>query len=116
METKKYKNFANESEYHKHYYKKNKVLVSEKTRNNTLKRLYGISLKQYNTMLEKQDSRCACCGIGAEFQKRRLAVDHNHTTGKIRELLCTKCNTIIANADESIEVLQLAIEYIKKHM
>lgn len=60
-------------------------------RKNRLKRTYGLTLKQYDKMVEDQDGVCAICGSVNE-NGHRLAVDHNHKTGKVRGLLCRKCN------------------------
>lgn len=61
-----------------------------------LKRTYGVTLKQYDKMFEDQNGVCAICGR-AEIKTykgvpTRLAVDHNHKTGKVRALLCSNCN------------------------
>ena len=56
-----------------------------------LKYTFGISLEQYNEMLKKQGSVCAICKEKCKSGKN-LAVDHCHTTGKIRGLLCSNCN------------------------
>ncbi|MCK5615807.1 endonuclease VII domain-containing protein [Candidatus Pacearchaeota archaeon] len=61
-----------------------------------LKRTYGVTLKQYDKMFEDQNGVCAICGR-AEIRTykgvpTRLAVDHNHKTGKVRALLCSNCN------------------------
>ena len=50
------------------------------------------SNKEYDILLLKQNGKCALCGKPQGYEKRRLAVDHNHKTGKIRGLLCAKCN------------------------
>ena len=47
------------------------------------------------------------CGSG-----RRLAVDHNHTTGKVRGLLCSNCNTLLGKAKDNVNILQAAIDYL----
>ena len=53
---------------------------------------YGITLEQYNEILQKQDGKCLICKFPAKFFKRCLAVDHDHRTGVIRGLLCNRCN------------------------
>ena len=79
---------------------------------------YGISLFQYKTMLAKQGFKCAVCMEDAPielvgtYQSRRLSVDHNHTTGKVRGLLCIRCNSFIGFARDCPEVLQKAIDYL----
>lgn len=64
----------------------------EKQRNSRYKRVYGITLKEYDVLFEMQKGLCAICGH-PERDKRKLAVDHNHETGEIRGLLCVVCNT-----------------------
>jgi hypothetical protein len=85
----------------------------------SLRESFGLSLEQYQEMHDRQGGKCAICG-NPETQMRgdkvrALAVDHNHSTGKIRELLCSDCNTGIGKLKDSIEVLQSAVEYLKKH-
>jgi hypothetical protein len=84
--------------------------------NNSLKFHYGITLDDYNLMLEKQGGVCAICG-GVEINKRqkRLFVDHNHITGKVRGLLCLNCNTVVGHCKEDVSYLAKAIEYIEIH-
>jgi len=55
-------------------------------------RVYGITQAQYDEMLEKQNGKCAICNNPDEVEDRKLAIDHCHTTGRIRGLLCGKCN------------------------
>lgn len=62
----------------------------QKTRQN-LKDNYGLTLEQYDKMVENQNGVCMICS-GMNVDGRRLAVDHNHKTGEIRALLCLRCN------------------------
>lgn len=57
-----------------------------------LKRKFNITLEQYNSLFLSQNCKCAICGIHQKNLDRRLAVDHDHYTGKIRGLLCNQCN------------------------
>lgn len=57
-------------------------------RNRVLKYMYGITLDQYNQMCIDQDNKCLICK-----NQRKLVVDHDHKTGKIRGLLCINCNS-----------------------
>ena len=77
-----------------------------------LKNKYGITLEDYDRMIEDQNGVCAICG-GININGRRLGVDHNHETGEIRALLCNYCNHIIGDAKENIIILQSAINYLK---
>lgn len=79
-----------------------------------LRRNYGITVEQYNTMFATQEGKCAMCGMHQTEFKRRLHVDHCHTSGEIRALLCTRCNPLIGYAGESVESLQKAIDYLNK--
>lgn len=79
--------------------------------NATLIAKYGISLSDYNELLESQGGVCAVCGDLPD--KRRLAVDHNHDTGKIRGLLCQPCNVSIGKMKESPELLRKLANYLE---
>ena len=82
-------------------------------RDAVIRNQYGITLEQYNTMLEAQDYRCAICGNEDEVEGRRLAIDHCHTSGKVRGLLCGKCNRGLGLFYDNYELLQNAIQYLK---
>ena len=96
--------------YEKRQYKK----VPNKFRAHTLKRLYGITLQQYENMLENQKGNCAICEKDSKSLSRKLHVDHCHTTGKIRGLLCSNCNTGLGNLKENKNLLLKAIKYIEE--
>ena len=80
---------------------------------------FGISLAEYNQMLLDQNNVCAICKHPETHMRngkvKALAVDHHHGTGKIRGLLCADCNTGIGKLKDSPDVLQSAIEYLRKH-
>ncbi len=84
--------------------------------NANLKNNYGITLEDYDRMFEEQNGKCAICdteeygGTGYRF-----SVDHNHTTGTVRALLCGNCNTGIGLLQEDPAVLAAAIPYLSKH-
>ncbi len=83
------------------------------------KRIYGISYENYCSLLTEQNNVCAICHKEEtntyKGKIKRLAVDHNHETGAIRGLLCTKCNVRLGHSDDSIDILQSSIDYLKKH-
>lgn len=81
------------------------------------KRVYGITLEEYETMLESQDNKCAICrkSIGYAEGPAKAHLDHNHTTGKIREILCVCCNKGIGYLQEDKTILDSAIKYLEKH-
>lgn len=90
-------------------------------KNSQLKKVFGISINKYFEMQNKQENKCAIClkesgEIDKKYGKiRDLVVDHNHKTGKIRELLCGPCNRALGGFKENVETLKNAIKYIKKH-
>lgn len=86
---------------------------SRKTKNKELSRKYGITVEQFEAMVLVQNNLCAICH--KKPNKRALSVDHCHKTGSIRELLCQKCNTILGQAGDSVEILIKAIKYLEKH-
>lgn len=85
-----------------------KILKSRK-----LKCKYGITLDEYNDILESQDYSCAICNTNHKEFSRMLAVDHCHTTGNIRGLLCSKCNTAIGLLNDDTDIMSNAILYLE---
>lgn len=83
-------------------------------RRSQLKRLYGITLETYDEMLAEQSGACAICG-GTCATGRALAVDHNHTTGAVRALLCGACNKALGLLRDSPSLLRAAADYLDKH-
>lgn len=73
---------------------------------------YGITVEQYDGMLEQQGGVCAICKEACP-PGRELAVDHCHSTGRVRGLLCTKCNPMLGFARDDIAVLEAAIAYLR---
>ena len=103
------------SEYNKQYHKNNKEKNNVSALSYKLKRQYGIDFDDYNAMLFKQNHRCCICNSHEDDFKRRLAVDHCHTTGKVRGLLCHHCNISLGNFKDDPKLLKRAIKYLEKH-
>lgn len=76
-----------------------------------LKRKFGMSIDTYYEMLRAQDGACAICG--GKNKRINLAVDHDHVTGKIRQLLCGHCNTSLAVLES--DMMPKYQEYLSKH-
>ena len=100
--------------------KANKKYIStpkgkEAQRKSKLKSKYGLSPEEYDNKLVKQNHKCAICGLDETENKKKLAVDHDHSTGKIRDLLCINCNTGLGMFKENIDNLATAIKYLNKH-
>ena len=76
-------------------------------------RKYGITLDDYNSLLVKQNNGCAICKVLHLSLNKPLTVDHDHETGKVRGLLCNKCNMAIGLFNDNPEFLNTAINYLK---
>ena len=103
----------------KEYAKNNPSKISEpsaraKQRDKRLQKTFGISSSEYDSILVAQNGLCAICNQPNQTQYP-LAVDHDHTTGKVRELLCLRCNTGLGLAFENITILTAMIMYLQKH-
>lgn len=69
------------------------------------------SIDDYHVMVREQDNLCGIC----KSVMSRPCIDHNHTTGEVRKLLCVPCNSLIGNAYEDIEILRSAIKYLQEY-
>lgn len=90
-----------------------------------LKRLYGITIDEYFSILESQNNRCAICQCdgnltvdGSELIKNgkptKLHVDHDHNTGKVRGILCNSCNRGLGSFRDNKLIVELAVKYLSK--
>ncbi len=79
-----------------------------------IKRTYGIDSETYYEMLERQNYKCAICFSedNNSSARTKMFIDHCHSTGKVRGLLCSKCNMALGNFNDDIEILKNAIEYL----
>ena len=106
---------ALDPDYDRKYHIKNRV----KRRDQFLRRVYGVSLEEYAALAESQGGRCAICGQApprdAKGPRGTLHVDHNHVTGRIRQLLCANCNAVLGYARDDARVLASAIDYLGRH-
>ncbi len=86
-------------------------------RDGYLKRTFGISNDEYEQMFDNQGRCCANlqCLSTKPGRKGYFIVDHNHSTGKNRQILCHQCNVILGLAKENTKILQGLIEYLQKH-
>jgi Recombination endonuclease VII len=102
-----------ESSYYASYCK---PCASENTRVRKLARKYGLTVAKFKGMLAAQENKCYLCSIemqeGGKYYNR-VCIDHNHKTGKVRALLCFKCNVGLAMFNENPEVLIKASQYIQ---
>lgn len=88
-----------------------------------LKRNYGIDPKEYYEKLKAQNYRCDICGEeetsvawNTNNKVKKLAMDHDHKTGKIRGLLCVRCNTFLGRINENLDLLDKMKAYLIRHL
>ena len=98
-----------------HWKKKNPEKNKRDNRKWRLKNYYGLTEEQYASMFKAQDGKCAICNKHQSQLKVALAVDHNHLTNKVRQLLCRTCNSFLGYIQEDEQTAVNLVEYIGKH-
>ena len=84
------------------------------TKKSWLKSQYGITPEEFADMLAKQDGKCASCGDAFE-DRRSIHIDHNHKTGKVRDLLCRDCNLGLGYFRDDPARIRAILEYTERH-
>jgi predicted DNA-binding protein YlxM (UPF0122 family) len=93
-------------------------LTSQQVRRQNLLRSYDITLEQYDKMVEDQTGVCAICKLPPApngTSSNKLNVDHDHTTGSVRALLCVNCNVGLGKFKDTPELLEAAAVYLRTH-
>ena len=106
--------YANDPELRARIREQNRKYADDgRKRGARIKREFGVTDEQYNSMLQRQDGGCAICGKPeADTRGHKLHIDHCHDTGLVRGLLCASCNTGIGKFRDNISFLDRAIEYL----
>lgn len=98
---------------HKKWRDANKEKIKSRNREGDgIKHRYGMTLEDYDYMLIEQGGCCLIC-LSYPLPGKKLFVDHDHATGRVRGLLCNKCNVMIGLADDDIETLCQAVWYLQ---
>jgi copper chaperone CopZ len=84
----------------------------EKLRAKSMRKKYGISIAEYDFLLLKQEDQCGICKRHKSSFTIRLCIDHNHSTGKIRGLLCSNCNRGLGLFQDRADWLRNAANYL----
>ncbi len=84
--------------------RKPKVAIYKRLKN------YGLTEEAYQSMLIGQDYQCAIC-----FNEEKLYVDHCHTVGHVRGLLCNTCNLLLGHAKDNTVLLESAVKYLRNN-
>lgn len=93
--------------------KDNPEKVKNSRRKTKLKQKYGIDVEQYDRMYDEQNGVCYICE--QPHVRRSLNVDHCHSTGKIRKLLCDKCNMVLGLVNDSEKLLLRMKDYLNEN-
>ena len=98
------------------YRKRAREVPPEKSRAQRLRKKYGITIDDYNRMLEQQGGTCAICPavVSGHNMTDDLLVDHCHSTNKVRGLLCADCNLMLGCINDNVELLEKAVLYLQK--
>lgn len=100
--------------YNKQYRKDNKEKLKDYLKKYNQEygiKQYGITPEEYQEMLERQGGVCAVCG--GLSNRKRLFIDHDHKTGRVRGLLCHKCNSGLGLLRDSLEIVYKLASYLK---
>jgi hypothetical protein len=83
-----------------------------------LRHRFGMTEEEYNEIFDRQEGCCAICGVSdckTKTGKQRLSVDHDHSTGEIRALLCAHCNVGLGAFQDDPTIIKKAMEYLHEH-
>lgn len=78
---------------------------------NIIKYKYNLNREDYLNLEKKQNGLCCIC----QEKPKTFVIDHCHKTGKVRSLICRRCNSLIGFAKDSVELLKRAIDYLEYH-
>lgn len=109
------KECANANTRKHHYLNKGSDEYENKRKNSQIKRAYGIDLIEYTNKLKGQGCKCAICKVDLPLSGWFTHLDHDHSSGKLRDFLCTNCNRGLGHFQDNKEILMAAIEYLKLH-
>lgn len=114
------------SQKRKEYYASNKEKIcanvkkyreanSESIKERNRKKKYGIEEGTFDKMILEQDNKCLVCGN--ELGKgKAIAIDHCHTSGDVMGILCSRCNLMLGMVEDNVEILNSAIEYLRRRL
>lgn len=100
-------NYPRVRDYHQKYALQDRTPQAQRHRRNALA-AFGLTEQDYDRLYSKQEGKCAICGE----EMKRLSIDHDHTTGVIRGLLCRPCNLGLGMLKDSIEGVRAALDYL----
>ncbi len=108
------KNKERYSAVHRAWHLRNRESVSTRHRRALLWDRYRITPERYDAILKAQGGVCAICK-SVTRSKKKMHVDHDHATGQVRGILCTRCNFAIAYLKDEPRLIEAALEYVRPH-
>lgn len=113
------KNYADNIDKRRAYDKERSKTPERRRQNKSsaLKIKYGLPYEEYQAMWNRQNGLCEICSRPLlEIRgSKGAAVDHDHATGKVRDILCGRCNSVIGFCEEDVTLMQKFIGYVEKH-
>jgi hypothetical protein len=107
------------SEKSKQWYQINKDIKKESSLKWHYKSKYGLTFEQRQALFDKQEGKCAVCNCDVHLDGTKNAtqavIDHCHTSGKVRGVLCNTCNQGLGFFKDDVTVIQNAIKYLKEN-
>lgn len=100
-------------EYQRNYKRRKAIEYADVQKNSRLKINYDITLDDYNQMLVEQEYKCLICASDLKSD-RNTCVDHNHSTGAVRGLLCRQCNRTLGLLKDCQKTLKRALAYLEE--
>ena len=79
-----------------------------------LKKTYGITMDDFDSMLDAQEGSCKICRTKTPGGRGHFAIDHCHESGRVRGLLCNSCNIGLGHFKDNVDLLHRAIDYLKE--
>lgn len=95
------------------YKAKDPEKVKNRSRRNHMRRKYDLSVDGFHSLWDSQCGNCAICSSSLNFGTGGFAIDHNHSTGKVRGILCGPCNLGIGHLKDNPDILKSAATYLE---
>lgn len=100
--------------YHSQYRKRKPAEYAAASRRHRLRKVFGMTERDYATRLAVQGGGCAICGVLPKVGKKRFPVDHDHASGQVRGILCSSCNTAIGLFNDDTDRMRAAALYVTR--
>ncbi len=103
------------SAINRRYRAENRAAVLQRSKEKHYREEYGVTLAEKEIMFDQQGKICAGCGSSTPRHNHGWSLDHDHTNGKLRGVLCSPCNTALGMVRDNVETLQKLVVYLQFH-